>query len=754
MLVAAVTRVSRRARWRATDVLSSAQWGEIKALVAGRSKKQCRERWGNTLNPGINPEPWATPELVTIMELQHLHGTKWQTIAQTMRGRTALQCRNAYNALTASLSMRAPSLLPAIADGTALATPEFGALVNAIRVEEMGNAPRQTGVATGGGGGGGSGGGAAAPSAAGARAAPAPPASAATAVPPSRKAAGGGAPASKRQHRGAPQQYDSHAAAAPSAAASSIGAPAPASSSVPAPAPSAQHGGAPTAPTPNAFSPLYAPTGSYMYQPVRMPDGTVQYVLVPVMTACGPSAGSSRASTSSGAQGGPDGGREGYAHAHSAPADREAGSMPPSPAILASADMQHGGGSGAMPAGYPPTAHILVPHVGSPLGQLTHPGTPAPPFPAYYGGMGGYGGMLPPYPGAIQMPWMPAAPARTLSDAPHAWAPAGGGSGMPAVEAASSHAASRTPPSASVHVVQAAAMAAQPPSSLHSTPGGAHEADSAPASAPPPAPQAPAPAPTAAVVVHAHPAPLARPMPVSALQAAALPPPVPPMALPCFSPAIMSSRPLPTPGYAPDGWVYDSYGGSLAGGLVVSNSVAPQLGVVSGSGSGNGGGGSSGGSSDGGGSAAAAAAAAAASSGGVYPTLVHSTISPYVASVHGVHDPHMPRVVSDSVPPHNMLAYAGMPGMPGVTVGLASAVPTPMLDARLRPQSQSYLDTVLPVVGYRDALSPLYPPSSVVYMMPPPQVAYSLHPPTAPPAPPVVVPAAGGYEQQGARPPT
>jgi uncharacterized protein (DUF2237 family) len=85
-------------------------WGAVAALVSGRTKKECYDRWNHTLNPKANRTAerrgkWATVEDTKLKDALQTQGDEnWGTIAPLVPGRTVSQCYYRWkNALDPSI---------------------------------------------------------------------------------------------------------------------------------------------------------------------------------------------------------------------------------------------------------------------------------------------------------------------------------------------------------------------------------------------------------------------------------------------------------------------------------------------------------------------------------------------------------------------------------------------------------------------------------------------------------------------------
>jgi hypothetical protein len=78
-------------------------WGEIAALVPGRTKSQCSSRWHVALDPSIGrttarTDKWTADEDMMLQNVVLTHGGEnWEAIAALVPGRTKVQCRNRWH---------------------------------------------------------------------------------------------------------------------------------------------------------------------------------------------------------------------------------------------------------------------------------------------------------------------------------------------------------------------------------------------------------------------------------------------------------------------------------------------------------------------------------------------------------------------------------------------------------------------------------------------------------------------------------
>ena len=56
-------------------------WSNCSEYIKARTGKQCRERWFNSLHPGLKKGVWNPEEDLIIFEKYKIYGTKWSKIS-------------------------------------------------------------------------------------------------------------------------------------------------------------------------------------------------------------------------------------------------------------------------------------------------------------------------------------------------------------------------------------------------------------------------------------------------------------------------------------------------------------------------------------------------------------------------------------------------------------------------------------------------------------------------------------------------
>jgi hypothetical protein len=71
-------------------------WSVVATGMAGRTGKQCRERWTNRLDPNLNREIWTPQEDAILLFQQKARGNCWSTIAEFLPRRSANSLKNRW----------------------------------------------------------------------------------------------------------------------------------------------------------------------------------------------------------------------------------------------------------------------------------------------------------------------------------------------------------------------------------------------------------------------------------------------------------------------------------------------------------------------------------------------------------------------------------------------------------------------------------------------------------------------------------
>lgn len=81
---------------KAIEEFGTKRWHLIAERVPNRTRKQCRERYCNHLDPDIVKKPWTAEEDEILKNGRAQYGNKWAVIKCLLPGRTANQIKNRY----------------------------------------------------------------------------------------------------------------------------------------------------------------------------------------------------------------------------------------------------------------------------------------------------------------------------------------------------------------------------------------------------------------------------------------------------------------------------------------------------------------------------------------------------------------------------------------------------------------------------------------------------------------------------------
>lgn len=87
------------------------KWSKCSTLIPGRSGKQCRERWMNSLSPDVKKGNWTAEEDAMIFKLYNKHGPRWSVISKMIDGRTENSVKNRFYSTIRRLQSNRPDEL-------------------------------------------------------------------------------------------------------------------------------------------------------------------------------------------------------------------------------------------------------------------------------------------------------------------------------------------------------------------------------------------------------------------------------------------------------------------------------------------------------------------------------------------------------------------------------------------------------------------------------------------------------------------
>ena len=91
---------------QAVEEFGMKRWHLVAQRIPNRTRKQCRERYCNHLDPEIVKVPWSEKEDQILKEAKLMYGNRWTLIKAKLPGRTANQVKNRYFAKFSDLEKK------------------------------------------------------------------------------------------------------------------------------------------------------------------------------------------------------------------------------------------------------------------------------------------------------------------------------------------------------------------------------------------------------------------------------------------------------------------------------------------------------------------------------------------------------------------------------------------------------------------------------------------------------------------------
>jgi hypothetical protein len=83
-------------------------WGTVACSLEGRTARQCKERWNYYLSPELNHTPWTPEEDALLVAKQQELGSKWVVMAPFFQNRTDAMLKNRWHMLQRKQRLKPP----------------------------------------------------------------------------------------------------------------------------------------------------------------------------------------------------------------------------------------------------------------------------------------------------------------------------------------------------------------------------------------------------------------------------------------------------------------------------------------------------------------------------------------------------------------------------------------------------------------------------------------------------------------------